>query len=754
MTILPLDPVANATPEALHAFLGQCRTAAQRDGRAKLVSISLAVDALDPLAVLESIFEPGEPHFYTERSDIDTAIAGAEPAVSFAARGADRFTAVQQWVDAMLDHTIAVGDVNAPFGGPHFFTSFTFHDEVELGEPFQAATVFVPRWQVARAGAVTTAVANLLVAPDADLAALVERVWRAHGKFRNFKYREIAPVDRGSMGVPPMDRRGTGILPVGLKPPIPEHGRDAHATQTHGRDARATSITIRQGAHLPHWTRDGAIYAVTFRLADSLPPHVLESWKAERAVIEARAAQSVRPLLPHEHERLLRLHSDKIETLLDAGAGECHLRQPPVAELVVQALRHFDGERYELHDWCVMPNHVHAILRPLPGHTLDEVLHSWKSFTAKETNRLLGRSGEFWQTEYYDHLIRNEADYAHAADYVRRNPEKAGLKNWPWIGSGLGSGTGVPPVGLEPGGTGILPVGSKPPISEHGRDAHATQTHGRDARATFSTSESGDYRATVARALGCIAAGEFGKIVLARAQDLTADEPLHPLRVLNGLRQRFPDCYAFSLANGRGQSFIGASPERLVRVSKGVLETEALAGSIRRGASASDDAALAAALLGSEKDLREQRLVVEAITSRLIQLGLTPEFSAQPGLRRLANVQHLHTPIRAALGDNVRLLQALAALHPTPAVGGTPQAAAVARIRELEGFPRGLYAGALGWMNARGGGEFFVGLRSALVDGATARVYAGAGIVAGSTPEKEFAETELKFKAMLEALLT
>jgi menaquinone-specific isochorismate synthase len=100
------------------------------------------------------------------------------------------------------------------------------------------------------------------------------------------------------------------------------------------------------------------------------------------------------------------------------------------------------------------------------------------------------------------------------------------------------------------------------------------------------------------------------------------------------------------------------------------------------------------------------------------------------------------------------LLQALASLHPTPAVGGTPQGRAVARIRELEGFPRGLYAGAIGWLNSRGGGEFFVGLRSALVNGATARVYAGAGIVAGSTPDKEFAETELKFMAILDALLT
>jgi menaquinone-specific isochorismate synthase len=132
---------------------------------------------------------------------------------------------------------------------------------------------------------------------------------------------------------------------------------------------------------------------------------------------------------------------------------------------------------------------------------------------------------------------------------------------------------------------------------------------------------------------------------------------------------------------------------------------------------------------------------------------LKPEFSPRPGVRRLANVQHLHTPIRAVLPPAVQLLEAVAALHPTPAVGGTPREAAIARIRGLEGFPRGLYAGAIGWINARGGGEFLVGLRSALVDGPRARLYAGAGIVAGSRPENEFAETELKFKAMQEALL-
>ena len=145
--------------------------------------------------------------------------------------------------------------------------------------------------------------------------------------------------------------------------------------------------------------------------------------------------------------------------------------------------------------------------------------------------------------------------------------------------------------------------------------------------------------------------------------------------------------------------------------------------------------------------------MLEDIIARLVPLGLTPEYPAEPQIRRLANVQHLHTPVQAVLPDGVRLLDVLAALHPTAAVGGSPRDAAVAQIRALEGFPRGLYAGALGWLNARGGGEFFVGIRSALVEGVRARVFAGAGIVAGSTPEKEFAETELKFKAMLDAIL-
>jgi len=194
MTILPVDPVANATPEALRAFLASCQELAVRDGRSKLVSISVAVDALDPLAVLESIFEPGEPHFYAERPSLDSAIAGAEAVLAVEAQGPGRFATVQRFVDTTLEDTIAVGDVSASFGGPHFFAAFAFNDRVENGEPFPSARVFVPRWQVARAAGRTTAVANLLVTKDAPLDRLAEKVWRAHKKFRAFEYQ----VDRGS----------------------------------------------------------------------------------------------------------------------------------------------------------------------------------------------------------------------------------------------------------------------------------------------------------------------------------------------------------------------------------------------------------------------------------------------------------------------------------------------------------------------------------------------------------------------------
>ena len=469
MKILPVNPTENVTPGSLRAFLAQCCALAREAGRPQLVSISLAVDQLDPLAVLESIFEPAELHFYVERPAQGFAVAGAEAVLTFSAKGRERFGAAKEYIAKVLVDTIAVGPLEEPFAGPHFFFASCFADETPGDEPFPALRLFVPRWQVARKEDRTVAVANLLVSADSPVDLLAAKVWKAHAKFRAFDYR--------------------------------------------------------------------------------------------------RARRRDRPSAPKEAQEL-----------------------------------------------------------------------------------------------------------------------------------------------------------------------------------------GGAYQPAVAQALREIARGDYQKTVLARARRLTTSEEFHPLAVLNHLRQHYPACYAFSIANGRGQSFIGASPERLVRVAGGRMHTEALAGSAPRGESASEDAAFARALLLSEKDQREHRLVFESISRQLADLGLTLEHAGQPRVLGLANVQHLHLPISAALPAAVHILDLVARLHPTPAVGGSPRDAAIAAIARLESFARGLYAGPQGWVDHRGGGEFFVGIRSALVDGSTATVYAGAGIVAGSTPEKEFAETELKFKALIEAL--
>jgi REP element-mobilizing transposase RayT len=191
---------------------------------------------------------------------------------------------------------------------------------------------------------------------------------------------------------------------------------------------------IRHGAYLPHWTRNGGVYAVTFRLADSLPQSVLVSWKTERNNIIQNAKQQGRPLSDVEENRLYQLYSEKVESYLDAGHGMCELQHDELAKMTQDTLFHFDGKRYDLLAWCIMPNHVHVVVYPYKGFQLSRILHSWKSYSAKQANRLLGREGSFWQTEYYDHLIRDESDLRHAVQYLLENPGKAGLVDWPWYG--------------------------------------------------------------------------------------------------------------------------------------------------------------------------------------------------------------------------------------------------------------------------------------------------------------------------------
>jgi REP element-mobilizing transposase RayT len=196
---------------------------------------------------------------------------------------------------------------------------------------------------------------------------------------------------------------------------------------------RFGSVQIRDRGHLPHWEKEGAAYFITFRLADSLPKSVFDRIESERQAVLKTAHQLHRPLSSDETKKLQRLSAQLTEHHLDHGTGSCDLRNSTIAEQVCAALLHFHESRYRLFAWCIMPNHVHVVFKAFPGHTLSEIAHSWKSFTASSANRILRRRVSFWQREYYDHLIRDEVELKRAIRYVADNPEKANLKNWKWV---------------------------------------------------------------------------------------------------------------------------------------------------------------------------------------------------------------------------------------------------------------------------------------------------------------------------------
>ncbi|MGJ8640896.1 MAG: isochorismate synthase [Opitutaceae bacterium] len=475
MQIIPSSMLPERDEGALRSFFEGCREAARQKGHFQIASISLAVKHIAPLAVLESIYEPEELHFYIERAADEEALAGAEAVVEARFDGPDRFAQVKAFSDEILENTIAVGDLSEPFTGPHFFTAFSFDDSVADDSAFPAATVFLPRWQVSRSKGKYGAVANLRIDPDTDIDQLVMRVWGAYSKFGAFDYAS--------------------------DPELPE----------------------------------------------TLP--------------EAKVVSSQEFTLDH------------------------------------------------------YPNAVQA-------------------------------------------------------------------------------------------------------------------------------------------ALGEIREGAYQKIVLARGIELKADQSWQPLIALNRLRERFSGCFTFSYGGGSAGSFIGATPERLLQIRDGHLLTEAIAGSASRGVTAGEDAKHARQLLESKKDQHEHAYVRDSIIRRLSKLGVTATAEGSPRLLQLANVQHLRTQITASVDESVHLLDLLADMHPTPAVGGTPREAAVPRIKDLEKIDRGLYAGVVGWFNHLNEGEMVVSIRSALIEGDTAKLYAGAGIVEGSDPEKEMRETELKLSALLDVLTT
>ncbi|MBD2256176.1 isochorismate synthase [Pseudanabaena sp. FACHB-2040] len=260
------------------------------------------------------------------------------------------------------------------------------------------------------------------------------------------------------------------------------------------------------------------------------------------------------------------------------------------------------------------------------------------------------------------------------------------------------------------------------------------------------------FKQAVSHALTQIAQNRLSKIVLAHAVDIAAPHAFHLSHSLHRLRQNHPDCHTFSVSNGRGATFIGASPERLLSTRHHTLITDALAGSAPRGRTEVEDRVLAENLLANPKERDEHQFVVEFLTHQLLSLGLRPSYRAVPELLRLANIQHLHTPIRAMLPTHASPLRLVEALHPTPAVAGVPTEAACQEIWHHEAFDRSLYAAPLGWVDDRGNSEFIVGIRSALIQENRARLYAGAGIVVGSDPERELAEIQLKLRALGEAL--
>jgi isochorismate synthase len=266
-----------------------------------------------------------------------------------------------------------------------------------------------------------------------------------------------------------------------------------------------------------------------------------------------------------------------------------------------------------------------------------------------------------------------------------------------------------------------------------------------------STAPPEHYEAAVARAVERIRAGAFEKIVLAREVAVHAPAPHDPAAVFGVLRAGFASCYVYCA--GRGDAaFVGASPELLVRREGLRASTVALAGSTRRSADPAVDAHLGEQLLHSEKDREEQAIVTRRIARALRPLSVWVAAPDEPAIVRVANIQHLATPIRAQLTHPRSVVELAGLLHPTPAVGGEPHATATPQIPAFEGLDRGWYAGPVGWTDANEDGEFCVALRCALLRGAEARLYAGVGVVRDSDPAAELAETEVKLGALLPVL--
>ena len=261
------------------------------------------------------------------------------------------------------------------------------------------------------------------------------------------------------------------------------------------------------------------------------------------------------------------------------------------------------------------------------------------------------------------------------------------------------------------------------------------------------------WTAAVETAAARLRAGEAEKVVLAREMVVHGDGVISAGSVVRGLRTAYPSCFTYLITGADGTAFAGASPELLIRRTGGDAFAQPMAGSVARGTNDAEDKRLARGLSASVKDADEHRVVSRFVVDALRPFA-TQVIARGPEVVRFTNIQHLATSVEAALRDPASdALELAAALHPTPAVGGWPRDSADKLIDELEGMERGWYAGAVGWIDGRGDGEFAVALRCGLLWEDGARLYAGVGVMPDSDPAQELEETELKFKALLTALV-
>lgn len=258
-----------------------------------------------------------------------------------------------------------------------------------------------------------------------------------------------------------------------------------------------------------------------------------------------------------------------------------------------------------------------------------------------------------------------------------------------------------------------------------------------------------EWEKAVALAVERISSGELDKVVLARDVIATVDGPLDPRSLLVRLAAAYPSCWTFNVAG-----LLGATPELLVRRTGDLVTSRVLAGTVRRLGDSQEDQGLARALLASDKDLAEHAYAVKSVAKALATHCTDMDVPETPGVLELANVQHLATDVTGRLADDASILALAASLHPTAAVCGTPTERAQAMIAELEGMSRGRYAGPVGWFDVRGEGELGLALRCAEVDvqTCTVRAFAGCGIVAGSDPQRELAESRAKLVPIRDAL--